>query len=81
MDTTWSETGDRYMLKLFRDFLFHSVTDDGRPWIDQAHIVSCLNKLDSGVNEKVNQHKLQLFNPTSALYILEFHNNNSITIN
>ncbi|XP_026471412.1 PAN2-PAN3 deadenylation complex subunit PAN3-like isoform X2 [Ctenocephalides felis] len=53
MDTTWSETGDRYMLKLFRDFLFHSVTDDGRPWIDQAHIVSCLNKLDSGVNEKI----------------------------
>ena len=24
-DTTWSETGDRYQLKLFRDFLFHQV--------------------------------------------------------
>ena len=25
MDVTWSETGDRYMLKLFRDYLFHQV--------------------------------------------------------
>ena len=25
MDATWAETGDRYMLKLFRDFLFHQV--------------------------------------------------------
>ena len=26
-DTHWSETGDRYMLKLFRDFVFHQVGD------------------------------------------------------
>jgi PAB-dependent poly(A)-specific ribonuclease subunit 3 len=25
MDATWAETGDRFMLKLFRDFLFHQV--------------------------------------------------------
>jgi PAB-dependent poly(A)-specific ribonuclease subunit 3 len=25
MDASWAETGDRYMLKLFRDFLFHQV--------------------------------------------------------
>ncbi|XP_037907770.1 PAN2-PAN3 deadenylation complex subunit PAN3 isoform X2 [Hermetia illucens] len=53
LDATWSETGDRYMLKLFRDYLFHSVTEDGRPYLDQAHIVKCLNKLDAGVMEKV----------------------------
>uniref|UniRef100_T1JCH4 PAN2-PAN3 deadenylation complex subunit PAN3 n=1 Tax=Strigamia maritima TaxID=126957 RepID=T1JCH4_STRMM len=53
LDPTWSETGDRYMLKLFRDYLFHQVTEDGRPWVDMAHIVQCLNKLDAGVNEKI----------------------------
>lgn len=53
MDCTWSETGDRYMLKLFRDYLFHSVTEDGRPWLDHAHIVHCLNKLDAGALERV----------------------------
>ncbi|XP_073841798.1 poly(A) specific ribonuclease subunit PAN3 isoform X3 [Musca autumnalis] len=53
LDCTWSEIGDRYMLKLFRDFLFHSVTEDGRPWLDHAHIVQCLNKLDAGSLERV----------------------------
>ncbi|KAM9712757.1 PAN2-PAN3 deadenylation complex subunit PAN3 isoform 1-T1 [Menidia menidia] len=53
-DPTWSETGDRYLLKLFRDHLFHQVTDTGTPWIDLSHIVSCLNKLDAGVPEKIS---------------------------
>ncbi|XP_034658928.1 PAN2-PAN3 deadenylation complex subunit PAN3 isoform X5 [Drosophila subobscura] len=53
LDCTWSETGDRYMLKLFRDYLFHSVTEDGRPWMDHAHIVQSLNKLDAGSIERV----------------------------
>lgn len=53
LDVTWSETGDRYMLKLFRDYLFHTVTEDGRPWLNQSHIVQCLNKLDAGTVEKV----------------------------
>ncbi|XP_049885456.1 PAN2-PAN3 deadenylation complex subunit PAN3 isoform X2 [Pectinophora gossypiella] len=53
MDASWSETGDRYMLKLFRDYLFHSVSEDGRPWLDQAHIAHCLNQLDGGSIEKV----------------------------
>ncbi|XP_051474463.1 PAN2-PAN3 deadenylation complex subunit PAN3 isoform X2 [Apus apus] len=44
-DPTWSETGDRYLLKLFRDHLFHQVTEAGTPWIDLSHIISCLNKL------------------------------------
>lgn len=42
------------MLKLFRDYVFHQVTEDGRPWLDMAHILQCLNKLDAGVPEKVN---------------------------
>jgi len=54
MEPTWAETGDRYMLKLFRDYVFHQVTTDGRPWLDLAHVVACLNKLDSGSQDKVN---------------------------
>lgn len=54
MDATWSETGDRYMLKLFRDYVFHQVSEDGRPWLDMAHVVQCLNKLDAGASEKVS---------------------------
>ena len=29
LDTAWAETGDRYMLKLFRDYVFHQVMEDG----------------------------------------------------
>lgn len=55
LDVTWSETGDRYMLKLFRDYLFHTVTENGQPWLDHAHIIQCLNKLDAGIMEKVRK--------------------------
>lgn len=68
-----SEYGDCYMLKLFRDYVFHQVNiffspfewveknvkllpqvmDDNRPWLDMAHVVSNLNKLDAGVAEKI----------------------------
>jgi PAB-dependent poly(A)-specific ribonuclease subunit 3 len=27
--------------------------EDGRPWLDMAHVIGCLNKLDAGVGEKV----------------------------
>ncbi|XP_042220909.1 PAN2-PAN3 deadenylation complex subunit Pan3-like isoform X3 [Homarus americanus] len=53
LDTSWSETGDRYMLKLFRDYVFHQVTDDGRPWLDLAHVIAVLNKLDAGSPDKI----------------------------
>ncbi|XP_074649984.1 PAN2-PAN3 deadenylation complex subunit pan3-like [Tubulanus polymorphus] len=53
MDPSWSETGDRYMLKLFRDYVFHQVDENGAPWIDMAHIVQSLNKLDAGTHEKI----------------------------
>lgn len=49
----WSETGDRYMLKLFRDYVFHQVTPNAQPWIDLSHIVQCLNKFDAGSADKI----------------------------
>lgn len=54
LDPQWSETGDRYMIKLFRDYVFHQVDENGAPWIDMSHIIQCLNKLDSGSSDKIS---------------------------
>ncbi|KAH8811381.1 hypothetical protein F5884DRAFT_749766 [Xylogone sp. PMI_703] len=52
-DRAWSENGERYMLKLFRDYVFHQVDAEGRPVVDLGHMIRCLNKLDAGIDEKV----------------------------
>jgi len=49
----WSETGERYPLKLFRDYVFHQVNAEGRAVVDLGHVLSCLNKLDAGSEEKI----------------------------
>jgi len=42
------------MLKLFRDYVFHQVDSESRPVVGLGHILSCLNKLDAGVEEKLS---------------------------
>ena len=49
----WAETGDCYVLKLFRDYVFHQADEAGRPVIDIGHVVTSLNKLDCGDSEKI----------------------------
>lgn len=44
-DPRWAETGDRYIIKLFRDYVFHQVDENGRPVTDLSHVVTCLNKV------------------------------------
>ena len=29
------------------------VMEDSRPWLDMAHVVACLNRLDAGVPDKI----------------------------
>lgn len=53
LEPNWSETGDRYLIKLFKDFVFHQVNEAGGPLLDWGHVVEALNKLDLGVNEKI----------------------------
>ena len=53
MDPSWSETGDKYLLKLFRDYMFHQVDENGDPILNLAHVLQCLNKLDAGNSEKI----------------------------
>lgn len=49
----WAETGDCYVLKLFRDFVFHQADETGRPILDLGHVVTALNKLDASDTEKI----------------------------
>ncbi|TYJ55485.1 hypothetical protein B9479_003875 [Cryptococcus floricola] len=53
LDPRWSDTGDRYILKLFRDYVFHSIGVDGKPILDLSHVLVCLNKLDAGLDERI----------------------------
>ncbi|EEH34336.2 PAB-dependent poly(A)-specific ribonuclease subunit PAN3 [Paracoccidioides lutzii Pb01] len=52
-DRQWSENGERYFLKLFRDYVFHQVDAQNAPVVDLGHVLTCLNKLDAGSDEKV----------------------------
>jgi len=67
--STWADTGDRYMLKLFRDYVFHQQTESGKPFIDLAHITSCLNKLDAGTEEQV----MLMSRDSNNLLIVSYH--------
>ena len=52
-DGLWSETGERYPIKLFKDYVFHQIDDNGKPVVDLTHVINCLNKLDAGVDENI----------------------------
>lgn len=44
-ETRWSETGDRYIISLFRDYVFHQVDETRAPVINLTHVITCLNKV------------------------------------
>ena len=50
---SWSETGERLLLKLFRDYVFHQVDSDGKARLDTNHYLSCLSKLDASSEEQI----------------------------
>lgn len=52
-DPKWSETGERYMIKLFRDYMFHQVNEMGIPVVDMAHVVTCLNKVYRDTTDEI----------------------------
>lgn len=43
----------RYLLKLYRDYVFHQCEDDDTPVVDFGAIVQSLNKLDVGTSERI----------------------------
>lgn len=52
-DRTYSTQGPRAVLSLFRDYVFHQVNAQANPVVDMGHILSCLNKLDAGIEERI----------------------------
>mmetsp|Transcript_13714 Transcript_13714/g.25797 ORF Transcript_13714/g.25797 Transcript_13714/m.25797 type:complete len:446 (+) Transcript_13714:1295-2632(+) len=52
VDPRWSESGDCYVLKLFRDYVFHQADESGRPIMDLGHVISALNKLDAAEEDE-----------------------------
>lgn len=48
-DSQPSNAGDRYLLKLFRDFVFHQISEDGAPVMDWGLVMEAMSKLDAGV--------------------------------
>ncbi|KAJ0420550.1 PAB-dependent poly(A)-specific ribonuclease subunit pan3 [Aspergillus carlsbadensis] len=52
-DRQWSENGERFFLKIFRDYIFHQVDASGDPVVDLGHVLTCLNKLDAGTDERI----------------------------
>ncbi|KAF8598729.1 hypothetical protein BDV93DRAFT_323144 [Ceratobasidium sp. AG-I] len=52
-DPRWAETGDRYIIKLFRDHVFHQSDARGKPVLNLTHVFVNLNKLDAGSEERL----------------------------
>ncbi|KKA26359.1 hypothetical protein TD95_003838 [Thielaviopsis punctulata] len=52
-DPRWSENGQCYALKLYRDFLFHAVDANGKPSMDLGRMIASLNRLDVGTNDMI----------------------------
>lgn len=49
----WNENGNKYIIKLFRDYIFFQHDEFGKANVDLARVLVSLNKLDSGIEEKV----------------------------
>ena len=43
-DQSWAESGDRFLIRMFRTYLFRQV-HDGSSWLELSHICGALNKV------------------------------------
>lgn len=44
-DQSWAESGDRFLVRMFRNYLFRQVNESGQPWLEISHIIAALNKV------------------------------------
>jgi PAB-dependent poly(A)-specific ribonuclease subunit 3 len=49
----WAESGDCYLLNLFRDYCFHQADGAGHAVMDLGHVITALNKLDAASEEQL----------------------------
>lgn len=48
----WTENSNKYIIKLFRDYIFFQHDEYGKPVVDLSRVLTNLNKLDAGIDEK-----------------------------
>lgn len=53
IDINWAESGEKFPIILFFDYVFHQKDDTGKNVMDLTHVLRCLNKLDAGVSERL----------------------------
>jgi PAB-dependent poly(A)-specific ribonuclease subunit 3 len=68
-DWRWSSTGDRYIVQLFRDYVFFQVDDTGRPFFDVGHVTDCLAKVDVGSFEPI----MLMNRDASSVLVTNYH--------
>lgn len=51
--SVWSESGERYLLLLFMDYVFHQVDGSGLSILNYGHVIASLVKLDASDPEKI----------------------------
>ena len=51
-EQSWSESGERRLVRLFRNYLFRQRTDQGNPFLSLSHVISSLNKVHKKLNHK-----------------------------
>ena len=57
-DQSWAESGDRFLIRMFRAYLFRQV-QDGQSWLELSHIVAALNKVIILVNSKLINYTIR----------------------
>lgn len=60
----WQENDKIYVIKLFNDFIFHQLDGNNKPVLDLSRVLTKLNKLDVGTDERFmlisNDQKLSI---------------------
>lgn len=49
----YSDSGNKYIIKLFRDYIFCQYDEFGKSIVDLSKVLINLNKLDAGIEEKI----------------------------
>lgn len=49
----YSETEDKYILRLFFDYMFHPYDNETNCLLDISHVIECLNRVDVGSEELI----------------------------
>lgn len=49
----FNENNNKYIVKLFKDYIFNQYDEFGKPVVDLSKVLINLNKLDAGIEEKI----------------------------